>query len=69
MEPIDGNTLRGHLESLILAVLDREPAHGFDIMKRLDEEGRGALALREGTIYPILYRLEKGKHVCGSIHN
>ena len=63
MESIDGNVLRGHLEALILARLERGPAHGFEIMKRLDEEGRGALALKEGTVYPILYRLEKGRHV------
>lgn len=63
MDTIDGNVLRGHLEALILAVLERGPAHGFEIMKRLDDEGRGALALKEGTVYPILYRLEKDKHV------
>jgi len=63
MNPIDGNLLRGHLESLILALLAREPAHGFEIMKRLDEEGRGALALKEGTVYPILYRLERDRYV------
>jgi len=59
MTIIDGNVLRGHLETLILAALEAAPAHGFEVMKRLDDEGRGALALREGTIYPILYRLEK----------
>ena len=63
METIDGNVLRGHLEALILAVLECDSAHGFEIMKRLDEEGRGALALKEGTIYPILYRLEKDGNV------
>jgi len=66
MKTIDGNSLRGHLESLILAVLEREAAHGFEIMKQLDEEGRGALSLKEATIYPILYRLEKAKHVRGA---
>ncbi len=59
MENIDGNVLRGHLETLILAALESAPAHGFEVMKRLDEDGRGALALKEGTVYPILYRLEK----------
>ncbi len=63
MKTIDGNLLRGHLESLILVVLERAPAHGFEIMKRLDVEGRGALDLKEGTVYPILYRLEKAKCV------
>src|SRR5688500_6806919 len=58
MEPIDGNTLRGHLESLILSSLERGEAHGFDILRRLEAAGCGALRLKEGSLYPALYRLE-----------
>ena len=58
MDVLDGNLLRGHLEAMVLAVLKRGDAHGFAIMQQLDEEGRGALRLKEGTLYPILYRLE-----------
>ncbi len=65
MLPIDGNLLRGHLESLLLAALERETGHGFDLIKRLDEDARGALALKEGTVYPILHRLEKAKLIKG----
>jgi len=55
---IQGNRLRGHLESMILAILEQNPAHGFDVVKRLEERGEGVLQLREGTIYPVLYRME-----------
>lgn len=55
---IQGDRLRGHLEAMILAILDREPAHGFDIVKKLEARGEGALQMREGTIYPVLYRME-----------
>lgn len=58
MAKIEGNMLRGHLETMVLAVLERGDAHGFEIMQRLDEKGRGALHLKEGTLYPTLYRLE-----------
>ena len=60
MAKIEGNMLRGHLESMVLTVLERGDAHGFEIMQRLDEKGRGALHLKEGTLYPTLYRLENG---------
>lgn len=59
MEKIDGNLLRGHLDTLILSVLGRGNAHGFEIMRRLEDEGCGALRLKEGTLYPALYRLEE----------
>lgn len=59
MEPIRGDQLRGHLEGLILAALEREAAHGWDIWRRLEAASGGALALKEGSLYPALYRLER----------
>ena len=59
MEPISGDALRGHLESMILATLERGEAHGFEVWRRLEEAGRGALRLKEGSLYPALYRLEE----------
>jgi PadR family transcriptional regulator PadR len=59
MEQIVGDTLRGHLETMVLAVLERGEAHGFEVLRRLEADGCGALSLREGTLYPVLYRLER----------
>ena len=58
MEPITGDTLRGHLENLALAVLEKGEAHGFEILRRLKEAGCGSLTLKEGSLYPALYRME-----------
>jgi|SRR5215470_15679355 len=58
MEPIHGDKLRGHLETLILSTLEQGEAHGLDILRRLDEAGCGLLRLKEGSLYPALYRLE-----------
>src|SRR4051795_10784556 len=58
MATIHGDTLRGHLENLVLSALGRGDAHGFEILKRLEEAGSGALKLKEGSLYPALYRLE-----------
>lgn len=59
MEPIGGDALRGHLESMALASLEKGAAHGFEILRRLTEAGCGALKLKEGSLYPALYRLEE----------
>jgi PadR family transcriptional regulator len=50
--------LKGHLDPLILAVVEAEPAHGYAIIERLKRRSGGALALPEGTVYPALHRLE-----------
>jgi transcriptional regulator len=51
--------LKGHLDSLILAVLAAEPAHGYAILQELKARSGGAFDLPEGTIYPALHRLER----------
>lgn len=58
MEAIHGDKLRGHLEMLILATLEADEAHGLEILRRLEVGGCGLLRLKEGSLYPALYRLE-----------
>jgi PadR family transcriptional regulator PadR len=50
---------KGHLDLLLLAALEHEPAHGYAIVQRLRDESGGVFELAEGTIYPALYRLER----------
>jgi PadR family transcriptional regulator, regulatory protein PadR len=59
MAPISGDQLRGHLEGLILAALEPGTAHGWDIWRSLEAASGGALAIKEGSLYPALYRLER----------
>jgi DNA-binding PadR family transcriptional regulator len=63
MEAITGDKLRGHLETMVLAALERGEAHGLEILRRLDEVGCGLLHLKEGSLYPALYRLEEAGKV------
>jgi DNA-binding PadR family transcriptional regulator len=63
MVAIRGDQLRGHLENLVLSVLERGPAHGWDIARRLEQQAPDELQLKEGSLYPALYRLEHLKLV------
>jgi DNA-binding PadR family transcriptional regulator len=63
MDVINGDKLRGHLEMLILATLERGEAHGLEILRRLELGGCGLLRLKEGSLYPALYRLEEAGEV------
>ena len=58
MKTIEGDKLRGHLETMILSALERGEAHGLEILRRLEHAGCGLLRLKEGSLYPALYRLE-----------
>ena len=51
--------LKGHLDSLVLAVLAAGPAHGYAVIERLRERSGGVFDLPEGTVYPALHRLER----------
>ena len=66
METINGDKLRGHLESLILATLERGEAHGLEILRRLEVGGCGLLKLKEGSLYPALYRLEEAGEIAAT---
>jgi PadR family transcriptional regulator PadR len=57
--PIEGNSLRGHLETMVLSILERQPAHGFELIGRLELAGCGSLRMKEGSLYPALYRMEE----------
>ena len=49
--------LRGVLDLCLLAVMDEEPSYGYEMTKRLRE--RGLSLVGEGSIYPLLARLER----------
>ncbi|HXV62769.1 MAG TPA: PadR family transcriptional regulator [Vicinamibacteria bacterium] len=51
-------TLKGHLDLLLLAVVSTGASHGYQIARRLAQASGNALELPEGTLYPALHRLE-----------
>lgn len=53
------DALRGHMDALLLSVLEREPLHGYAIIEALQERSGGALNVPTGTVYPALRRLER----------
>lgn len=49
--------LRGVLDLCLLAVISESPAYGYEMTKRLGD--RGLARVGEGSIYPLLGRLER----------
>jgi PadR family transcriptional regulator PadR len=54
----DAELLQGTLDMLILKVVALGPIHGYAIVQRIEQISRNALAIRQGSLYPALYRLE-----------
>jgi PadR family transcriptional regulator PadR len=63
-----GETLKGHLDLLLLASLERGPQHGYAIIEWLGQRSRGELKLAAGTLYPALHRLEDDGLLRGAWH-
>lgn len=53
----DTEMLKGTLEGIVLAILSRRPAYGYEITASLRDRGFADIA--EGTIYALLVRLEQ----------
>jgi DNA-binding PadR family transcriptional regulator len=62
-------TLKGHLDGLLLAVLADGPRHGYGIIEALRSGSGGRFDLPKGTIYPALHRLEQAGLVRGDWSN
>lgn len=47
---------RGTLELVLLRLLVERPKYGYELVRALQEGDE--VAIKEGTVYPVLYRLE-----------
>lgn len=52
---------RGTIELVLLSLLKHEDMYGYQIIRNLWSRSKGLYTLKEGTMYPSLYRLlDKG---------
>ena len=54
---------RGSLELIVLHLLEPGEAYGYEIVSKLTAQTNGALEVTDGTLYPVLYRLERAGYV------
>jgi len=56
---------KGSAETLILAILEDGPRHGYDIARLIDERSGGRLSFHVASLYTTLYRLEHDGSIQG----
>lgn len=49
---------KGVLEMLVLELICQKSTYGYELMAALKARSSSLFTLKEGTLYPILYRLE-----------
>lgn len=51
---------KGSLEMILLSLIAQKETYGYELLTQLNDSGAKVLGYaREGTIYPILYRLQE----------
>jgi PadR family transcriptional regulator PadR len=56
---------KGSAELLVLALLENEQRHGYDIARLIASRSKGVLTFHAASLYPLLYRLEKRRWIEG----
>ena len=60
---MDKNFIGSHSNLLILSLISRKDMYGYEIIKELEILSDQSFQLKEGTLYPILHKLENLKWV------
>ncbi len=68
MLPMRPELLKGHLDALLLAVLEPGPRHGYAVIEALRTGSDGTLDVPTGTVYPALHRLERAGLIVSDWH-
>jgi PadR family transcriptional regulator, regulatory protein PadR len=56
----------GQLEGMVLAILADGPLHGYAVISELRRRSDEAFDLPEGTVYPVLHKLQQQGHISGT---
>jgi PadR family transcriptional regulator PadR len=55
----DKELKRGTLEMILLRLISERQMYGYELAATLEKRGGSLFRLKEGTLYPVLYRMEK----------
>lgn len=62
---IRSQLLKGILDGCVLAIIEKEPAYGYELSQKLQNIGLHDVS--EGTIYPVLLRLQRNGLIRGEM--
>ena len=51
--------IKASIAPLLLYLIAQQPMYGYQIIKELEKRSEGYFKFKEGTLYPVLHRLER----------
>lgn len=52
--------MKGSADLIVLQVLDKHgESYGYQLIERIGQESKNLFAFKEGTLYPLLYKMER----------
>ena len=57
---------KGTTPLLILALLEAQPRHGYELSKLIEARSRGVVRIHAASLYPLLYELERKEWIRGA---
>jgi PadR family transcriptional regulator PadR len=61
MKKISKEQMGANAQLMILLILKREDSYGYSIMQELKEISSGSIIWKEGSLYPVLKKMETNK--------
>jgi len=68
LEGIRRELARGTAELAVLSLVGIRRRYGYELLRELQAPCTGILEIKEGTLYPLLHRLEDAGHMVGEWH-
>ena len=63
IETFNKELKRGTLEMILLRLISERQMYGYELASTLEKRGGSLFRIKEGTLYPILYRLENAGYI------
>lgn len=55
---MDKGLLGGSTVLMLLSLLQEKDCYGYEIIKEIEQRSNGVFQFKEGTLYPVLHRME-----------
>lgn len=63
---VDKGYMSGSSRMLVLNLLNEKSFYGYELIKTLKQRSDNVFDMKEGTLYPILHKLENEELICSS---
>ena len=63
---VDKGYMSGSSRMLVLSLLEEKSYYGYELIKTLKSRSNDVFDMKEGTLYPILHKLENDNLICSS---